>query len=114
MFDALDKVVLPQVPQRDPKTEHVDPVVPLLGMVTGMSLGFASRDWFSSSRSMLVFGGLTWAGAFAVTKTSFGEPHDYFGRENAPSSAAYGLLAVVSALGSTWAIDGAWRLFRGR
>ena len=99
MFDALDKVVLPQVPQRDPKTEHVDPVVPLLGMVAGMGLGMAAAHHVESPKTLVVLGGLTWAASFAVTRASFGEPHDYFGRENAPSSAAYGLLAVVSAFG---------------
>ncbi len=113
MFDALDKVVLPQVPQRDAKTDHVDPVVPLLGMVTGMSLGFATRNVLPP-RWLLAAGLLTWAGSFGVTKVSFGEPHDYFGRENAPSTAAYGLLGAVSAFGSSWALHGAWNLLRGK
>jgi hypothetical protein len=113
MFDALDRVVLPQVPQRDKNVEHIDPVVPLLGMVTGMSLGFATRHALSP-KGLLAVGLVTWAGAYGVTRLSFGEPHDYFGRENAPSSVAYGALAVVSSFGSSWAIHGAWNLITSR
>lgn len=116
MFDALDRVhfhlVLPQVPQRAP-TEHVDPAVPLFGMVTGMALGYATRHALGP-KGLALAGGAVWISSLAASKLSFAEPRDYFGRDNAPDSLAYGLLAIVSAFGSSWAMSGAWHWLKGR
>lgn len=111
MFDALQvkgsTFTLPQLPQR-PEGEKHDPGVDLVGALGGSAAAYASRNSFSP-KTLAIAGGLVWGASFALGKISFGEPHDYFGRENAPSNLSYGLLALAGGFGSTWALTGIWR-----
>ena len=111
MFDALkvrtpSGVVFPQLPQR-PKDEPHDPSVDLVGMLGGSGIAYALRHSYSP-RALALVGGALWGASYVAGRTLFGEPHDYFGRENAPSNLSYGVLAIVGGFGSTWALTGAW------
>ena len=116
MFDALKlhggDLVLPQVPQR-PQGERHDMGVDLVGMLGGSAAAYFARGKFEP-RTMALVGAAIWGTTYLVGRVSFGEPHDYFGRENAPTNLAYGLLALVGGFGSTWALTGGWHWLRGR
>ena len=114
MFDALKLhdagLVLPQVPQRTKEEKH-DPSSDMVASLGGSLAGWGFSDRFEP-RTLMVTGVGIWAATYIAGRLSFGEPHDYFGRENAPSNLSYGVLALVGGFGSTWAFQGAWRWFR--
>ena len=114
MFDALvptkSGLTLPQVPQRAPSEVH-DPSVDMVGMLGGSLAGYASRNAFEP-RTLAIAGAAVWAGTYLAGRTMFGEPHDYFGRANAPSNLSYGLLAIAGGFGSTWALSGLWHVIK--
>ncbi len=114
MFDALSRVgyVPPQVPQRLPD-EKADPAAPLVGLIVGSAAGYFSRETLGP-RKAAIAGLFLWGAAFAATKTIFPEPHDYFGRDNAPSNGSVRALSIVSGFGSTWAIHGIWSMWQDR
>jgi hypothetical protein len=116
VFDALKLheggLILPQVPQRGKEDKH-DPSSDLVANVGGSlaAWGFSDR---LEPKTLILAGAGIWSAAYVAGRVSFGEPHDYFGRENAPSNLSYGILALVGGFGSTWVFQGAWRWFRGR
>ena len=116
VFDALklhgSDLLLPQVPQR-PQGEKHDPGVDLVGALGGSAAAYFARDAFAP-KTIAIAGAAIWGGAYLLGRASFGEPHDYFGRENAPNNLAYGLLALVGGFGSTWVLTGAWHWVRGK
>jgi len=113
MFDALklheEGLVLPQVPQRD-KDGKRDPSTDMVASIGGSLAAWASSSRYEP-RTVALLGAGIWGGSLLLGRVSFGEPHDYFGRENAPSNASYAALAMVAGFGSTWALQGAWRWF---
>ncbi|MFI5299990.1 MAG: hypothetical protein ACHREM_18025 [Polyangiales bacterium] len=115
MFDALERVgwMPPQLPQRKPD-DHVDIAMPLIALIGGTGAGYFSRELLPAKKT-LIAGLFVWGASFAISKVTMGEPHDYFGRDNAPSNLAYGVLGLVSGFGSTWAFHGLWSLMtKGR
>lgn len=116
MFDALrlheSGLILPQVPQRVKEDKH-DPSSDLVATLGGSLAGWGFANRLAPKTTCLVGVGI-WATTYLVGRVSFGEPHDYFGRENAPSNLSYGVLALVGGFGSTWALQGAWHWWRGR
>lgn len=111
MFDALTAktpsgLTFPQLPQR-PKDQPHDPSVDLIGALGGSAAAYASRNAYAP-KTLAIVGGVVWGASYLAGRTMFGEPHDYFGRENAPNNLAYGALALVGGFGSTWALTGLW------
>jgi hypothetical protein len=114
MFDALERVgyVPPQVPQRLPD-EKPSPSAPLVGLIAGGLGGYFSRELLPPKK-LAIAGLFVWGASYLTGKGLYAEPHDYFGRDNAPSPGAITSLSLVSSFGSTWAIHGLYSLWKSR
>lgn len=115
MFDhPIERIgfMPPQVPQR-PAGAAVDLSMPIVSMLAGTAIGMLSGEGMGPKK-LAVAGCLVWGATYALGRISMGEPTDYYGRQNAPSNAAYGMLGLLAGIGSTWATSGLWDLVRGK